>query len=109
MFKKLLLIASLLCAANLVFSTPQTSLIAPAHADSKVPAWVNGEVRRVVKQSNTIVIKHEEIAHIGMSAMTMPFKVKDSAMLDNIKPGDKIKFVVIEDKQDLLITQIKAQ
>lgn len=103
MLKKLLLIAGLLVAFS------QISFIAPATADSKSALWVNGEVRRVVKQSNTIVIKHEEIAHLGMSAMTMPFKVKDSAILENLKPGDKIKFVVIEDKQDLLITQIKTQ
>jgi Cu/Ag efflux protein CusF len=78
-------------------------------ADSKNVPWVNGEVKRVVKASNTIVVKHEEIAHIGMSAMTMPFKVKETSLLDNLKAGDKIKFTVVEENQDLVITQIKPQ
>jgi len=78
-------------------------------ADSKNVPWVNGEVKRVVKASNTIVVKHEEITHIGMSAMTMPFKVKETSLLDNLKAGDKIKFTVVEENQDLVITQIKPQ
>ena len=69
----------------------------------------NGEIRRVVKQNNTVVIKHEEIPNIGMSAMTMPFKVKDVGLLENLKPGDKVKFSVVEENQDLVITQIKPQ
>ncbi len=92
----------LMFAALLVFSPS-------LWADSPSSPWVNGEIRRVVKQSNTVLIKHEEIPHIGMSAMTMPFKVKDSHLLENLKPGDKIKFSVVEEQQDLVITQIKAQ
>ena len=98
MLKKMLLILGLcLACTQAVF------------ADSKNNTWVNGEVRRVVKQSNTIVIKHEEIPNIGMSAMTMPFKVKELALIENLKPGDKIKFTVLEENQDLVITQIKPQ
>ena len=80
-----------------------------AMADIKALPWVNGEIRRVVKTSNVLVIKHDEIPNIGMSAMTMPFKVKDAHLLENLKAGDKVKFTVIEENQDLVITQIKAQ
>lgn len=78
-------------------------------AEVKSLPWVNGEIRRVVKASNVLVIKHEDIPNIGMSAMTMPFKVKDASLLENLKAGDKVKFTVSEENQDLVITQIKAQ
>ena len=98
MSKKYLLLLGLLLAFSQI-----------VWADSKSLPWVNGEIRRVVKQNNTVVIKHEEIPNIGMSAMTMPFKVKDVGLLENLKSGDKVKFSVVEENQDLVITQIKPQ
>lgn len=55
---------------------------------------ITGEVQKVDKSKGEITIKHGPIDNLGMPAMTMAFRVKDPAMLDQIKEGDKINFVV---------------
>ncbi len=55
-------------------------------------ALADGEVRRVDKAAGKLTIKHGPMARFDMPAMTMAYRVKDKAMLENLKPGDKIKF-----------------
>ena len=61
--------------------------IAWAQAD-----MADAEVRRVDKSANKITLRHGEIKNLEMPAMTMVFQVKDPALLDTVKPGDKVKF-----------------
>jgi Cu(I)/Ag(I) efflux system periplasmic protein CusF len=51
-----------------------------------------GEVRKVDKDVQKMTIKHGPLLNLDMPGMTMVFRVKDPAMLDQVKPGDKIKF-----------------
>jgi Cu(I)/Ag(I) efflux system periplasmic protein CusF len=51
-----------------------------------------GEVRKVDKDAKKITIKHGPLQKLDMPAMTMVFQVRDPAMLDQVKVGDKIKF-----------------
>ena len=55
-------------------------------------ALSDGEVRKVDKDAKKITIKHGPLAKLDMPPMTMVFQVKDPAMLDQVKVGDKIKF-----------------
>ena len=55
-------------------------------------AMTNGEVKKVDKGGGKITIKHGPLAKLDMPAMTMVFRVADPKMLDQVKPGDKIKF-----------------
>jgi Cu(I)/Ag(I) efflux system protein CusF len=52
----------------------------------------DGEIRKVDKNAKKITIKHGPIPSIDMPAMTMVFQVKDPAMVDQVKVGDKVKF-----------------
>jgi Cu(I)/Ag(I) efflux system periplasmic protein CusF len=52
-----------------------------------------GEVRKVDKDARKITIRHGPLKNLDMPAMTMVFQVKEPAMLDQVKPGDKIRFV----------------
>ena len=52
----------------------------------------DGEIRKVDKKAGTLTIKHGPIQAIDMPAMTMVFQVKEVAMLDRVKPGDKVRF-----------------
>ena len=52
----------------------------------------DGEVRKVDKDAKKITLKHGPIQHLDMPAMTMVFQVRDPAMLDKVKAGDKVKF-----------------
>ena len=51
-----------------------------------------GEVRKVDLGAKKITIKHGELKNLDMPAMTMVFQVQDPAILEQVKPGDKIKF-----------------
>ena len=78
-------VATLLSAVLLAF---------PAFADThhKPGALTEGEVRKVDKDAKKITIKHEPIQSLDMPAMTMVFQVKEPAMLEQVKAGDKVKF-----------------
>ena len=54
---------------------------------------IDGEVMRVDQPASKISIKHGPIKKLGMDeGMTMVFAVKEPAMLDGIKQGDKVRF-----------------
>ena len=55
-------------------------------------AMAEGEVRKVDPAAKKITIKHGELRHLDMPAMTMVFQVKDPAMLKQVKAGDKVRF-----------------
>ena len=55
---------------------------------------VDGEVRKVDVAAKKITLKHGEIKNLDMPPMTMVFQVKDAAMLEKVKPGDKVQFTV---------------
>lgn len=76
-----------------------------------VTAWaqspaVDGEVRKVDKSQQKLTIKHGEIKHIDMPAMTMVFRVKDAKMLDTLAEGDKVKFTVEKINGQFTVTSI---
>ena len=54
-------------------------------------AQVDGEVRKVDKEAKKITIKHGPMPSFDMPAMTMVFQVKDPALMDMVKAGDKVK------------------
>jgi Cu(I)/Ag(I) efflux system protein CusF len=68
----------------------------------------DGEVRRVNKRTKEIVISHPPIPRLAMPAMTMPFPVKDEAMLERVKPGDKIRFYAEKIGDEAVITRIEV-
>src|SRR3990170_2265844 len=56
-------------------------------------AMTAGVVKKVDKGAGKVTIRHGPIENLGMPKMTMVFRVKDPAMLDRLKEGDKILFV----------------
>ena len=55
-------------------------------------ALFEGEVRRVDKDARKITLRHGPMPRLDMPAHTMVFQVKDPAMLDQVKVGDKVRF-----------------
>lgn len=53
----------------------------------------DGEIKKVDKEAGKVTIKHGELKNLEMPPMTMVFRVKDPSMLDQVKTGDKVKFV----------------
>jgi len=68
----------------------------------------DGEIRKVDKDTKKITIKHGEIKNLDMPGMTMLFQVKDPAMLDMVKPGDKVKFKAEKAGGAIVVTEIQV-
>ncbi|MBT9612924.1 MAG: copper-binding protein [Burkholderiales bacterium] len=66
-----------------------------------------GEIKKVDKALGKLTIKHGPLENLGMPAMTMIFRVKDAATLDQVKPGDRIRFLA--EKVDGVITVTKLE
>src|SRR2546425_4773178 len=59
----------------------------PSANEKRYP--INGKVVAVDKKDRTATISHEDIAGY-MPAMTMPFRIKNDADLEMMKPGDQV-------------------
>jgi len=66
---------------------PAAKPAAPA-ADA---AMGDGLVKKVDKTKGTVTLQHGALPN-GMPPMTMAYKVKDAAWLDQLKAGQKIRF-----------------
>lgn len=66
-----------------------------------------GQVTAISEDKSKVTLKHEPIPAIQWPAMTMAFKVKNSAMLAKTKVGDKVNFTLAPDGKDYMITSIK--
>ena len=76
---------------------------APATATATLS---DGEIRKVDRDAQKITIRHGPIANLGMPPMTMVFQVKDAALLDRAKTGDKVKFAAEQTGGAYIVTRI---
>lgn len=65
---------------------------APAAAASTKSALSDAEVRKVDLDAKKITLRHGPIPNLDMPPMTMVFQVKDPALLNQVKAGDKVRF-----------------
>lgn len=79
------------------------SASASAHAN-----LADGEIRKVDVDAKKITVRHGPLANLDMPAMTMVFQVKDAAMLDQVKAGDKVKFLAEKQSGAYTITHIES-
>lgn len=54
---------------------------------------VDGVVKKVDKSTAKVTLSHEPLTNLNMPAMTMVFRIKDAGWLDQMKAGDKIRFM----------------
>ena len=80
---------------------------AAAGASQAAQSLSEGEVRKVDKDAKKLTIKHGPLENLDMPAMTMVFQVKDPAVLDQVKQGDKVKFVAEKQGAAYVVTQIE--
>ena len=99
-----LLVGSFPVIAEAGSDTPR---ILAQNAQAGATAMVSGEVRKVDKDASKITLKHEAIPNLEMPGMTMVFRVKDPAMLDKVKAGDKVQFAADKVGGALTVTRIE--
>jgi len=108
----LLTIATLLAAAGAAQAAghagaPMAAASAAATTIKSALPLADGEIRKVDMESKKITIKHGEIKNLDMPGMTMVFGVKDPAILDKIKAGDKVKFSAEKAGGAIVVTDIQ--
>ena len=112
-FKLILILTGLITASVSSFAASHAG--APmAKDDAKKAApmaasadMADGEVRKVDKENKKITLKHGVIKNLDMPGMTMVFGIKDAAMLDNLKVGDKVKFKAEQTGSAIVVTDIQ--
>ena len=78
----------------------------PALAETSAQVFAaKGVVRELSAEERTITISHEPVSNY-MEAMTMPFKVKDPAVVAGLHPGDEVTFRLHVTQTDSWVDQI---
>ncbi|HJQ69581.1 MAG TPA: copper-binding protein [Blastocatellia bacterium] len=82
-------------AATLVVAAVTAALAACGSGDANAQRYeLKGKVEHVDKRGSAVTIAHEEIKGY-MPAMTMPFKLKDESIYDELAPGDKVTATLV--------------
>ncbi|MDB5929264.1 MAG: hypothetical protein JWR60_971 [Polaromonas sp.] len=89
-------------------SAPMMADHAQKDAVMAVPTdLAEGEVRKVDLENKKITIKHGDIKSLDMPGMTMVFQVRDAALLEKAKAGDKIRFKAEKANGAIVVTDIQ--
>lgn len=71
-------------------------------------ASISGEVRKIDESTGKITLKHGPAKSLGMEEpMTMVYRVKDPALLKQVKVGDKVTFEAEEAASGYTVTRIE--
>ena len=89
-------------------STPAATAKATAAGPVSNDNTVDGEVKKIDKSSGKITLKHGEIKNLEMPGMTMVFKAKNPAELDQLQVGDKVKFKAEKANGSIIASDIKV-
>lgn len=102
------LLTTLTITISIPFNAVANEVTAPATAKSaSATSMTEGEVKKIDKDAGKITLKHGPLLNLDMPAMTMVFRVKDAAMLDQVKPGDKVKFIAEKNNGALTVTGLQ--
>ncbi|WP_425259439.1 copper-binding protein [Rubrivivax sp. RP6-9] len=82
-------------------------LALPALAQTKSD-MTDGEVRKIDKDAAKVTLRHGEIKSLDMPPMTMVFHVKERALLDRLKAGDKVRFAAVHEGGKYTVTEIQV-
>jgi Cu/Ag efflux protein CusF len=81
--------------------------VLPASMPVDPAALSEGEVKKVDKDTGKLTIKHGPLKNLDMPGMTMAFRVKQPAMLDRVKTGDQVRFLVERVNGGLTVTRLE--
>ncbi|MDA9498359.1 copper-binding protein [Bradyrhizobium sp. CCBAU 11357] len=71
-------------------------------------ASISGEVKKIDEGAGKITLKHGPAKSLGMDdPMTMVYRVKDAAMLRQVKVGDKVTFEAEEASSGYTVTKME--
>ena len=109
---KTLIAASILALTVLL---PQAAFSADEHAGhmamsqaaSEAPL-ADGTIKKIDRAAGKVTIAHGPLVNLAMPAMTMAFRVKEAAWMDQMKADDKIRFLAESVNGSLTIVRFEA-
>lgn len=84
------------------------ALFAASLSMASAETFTKGIVKKIDAKAGKVTIIHEELVDLDMPAMTMVFQVKEPAMLEQVKAGDKVKFEAQKLGGAFTVTRIEA-
>ena len=112
--KTLLILTAVLASAPAVYASSHGSApMIKDDAKKEMPAaasgdMAEGEIRKIDLDAKKITIKHGEIKNLDMPGMTMVFQVRDPALLEKVKAGDKVRFKAEKAGGAIVVTDIQS-
>ncbi|WP_342738326.1 copper-binding protein [Bradyrhizobium sp. B117] len=77
-------------------------------ATAAFAASISGEVKKIDEGAGKITLKHGPAKNLGMEEpMTMVYRVKDPALLKQVKVGDKVTFEAEEAPAGYTVTKME--
>lgn len=71
---------------------------------------ISGEVRKIDEIAGKITLKHGPARSLGMDeGMTMVYRMKDPALLKQVKVGDQVKFEAENADGGYVVTKLQKQ
>ena len=93
-------------AVDMAKAEMQTSPAQPEKARTTAISGV-GVVQGIDKANGKVKLTHEPIAALGWPKMTMFFRLKDSALADQVKVGDKVEFFLEKSASGYVISDFQ--
>lgn len=111
MNRKLIIpVVALVLTTPMAWGTTHQATRPPSQAPSAAIADMSeGVVRKIDKDAGKITLKHGELKNLQMPAMSMVFRVKDPAMLEQVKVGDQVSFVAEKVGGQFTLTRIEPK
>jgi len=82
------------------------------HGETSEPAkaeWTLAEVRKVDREQGRLTLRHERIESLNMGSMTMVFRLGEGVSIEGLTEGTKVRFKVVRDSGQLLITALELE
>ena len=64
-------------------------------------------VKKVDAKAGSVTLAHEPVASLNWPAMTMGFRVKDSALLSELTEGKRVEVEFVQDGKDYVIQSVR--
>lgn len=105
-----LMLTTLAVGTSLFFGMPawaEAQQMEHGGATNHAAMLSEGLVKKVDKAQGKITLKHGPLQNMDMPGMTMVFRVQDAGWLDQVQPGDKVRFVADRVNGALTVTKLE--
>jgi Cu/Ag efflux protein CusF len=76
-------------------------------ASTHAAALSEGVVKKVDKAQGKLTLRHGPLENLDMPSMTMVFRVREASWLDQLKPGDAVRFLAEQVAGVITVTQLE--